>query len=108
MGDQDHLSGEMDSRLGASGLGVSGCDRCGARLTTVLDDDYPLNLRLIHNQPPFLLFRGGLDADRDAQSVAVVGTRSATPDGVRQTRRCAASQTREDGAVVSESWFHRM
>ena len=28
MGDQDHLSGELDSRLGASGLGVPGCDRC--------------------------------------------------------------------------------
>ena len=29
----------------------------GARLTTVLDDDFPLNLRLIHNLPPFL-FKG--------------------------------------------------
>ena len=59
----------------------------GARLTTVLDDDFPLNLRLIHNLPPFLFYRGGLDADRDAHSVAVVGTRSATPDGIHQARR---------------------
>ena len=55
----------------------------GARLTTVLDDDFPLNLRLIHNLPPFLFYRGDLDADRDARSVAVVGTRSATLDGIR-------------------------
>ena len=27
MGDQDRLSGELDSRLGAGGLGVRGCDR---------------------------------------------------------------------------------
>ena len=65
----------------------------GARLTTVLDDDFPLNLRLIHNLPPFLFYRGSLDADRDAHSVAVVGTRSATPDGVRQTRRVVRSLT---------------
>ncbi len=42
----------------------------GARITTVLDDDFPLNLRLIHNQPPFLYCRGELDADRDAHSIA--------------------------------------
>ena len=73
----------------------------GARLTTVLDDDFPLNLRLIHNLPPFLFYRGSLDADRDAHSVAVVGTRSATPDGVRQTRRVVRSLTDRGLTVTS-------
>ena len=73
----------------------------GARLTTVLDDDFPLNLRLIHNLPPFLFYRGSLDADRDAHSVAVVGTRSATPDGVRQTRRVVRSLTHSGLTVTS-------
>ena len=73
----------------------------GARLTTVLDDDFPLNLRLIHNLPPFLFYRGSLDADRDAHSVAVVGTRSATPDGVRHTRRVVRSLTDRGLTVTS-------
>ena len=73
----------------------------GARLATVLDDDFPLNLRLIHNLPPFLFYRGNLDADCDAQSVAVVGTRSATPDGVWQTRRVVRSLTRRGITVTS-------
>src|ERR1035437_9482507 len=32
----------------------------GVRLTTVLDDDYPINLRTIFNLPPFLFYRGEL------------------------------------------------
>ena len=35
----------------------------GVRLTTVLDDDYPVNLRTIFNLPPFLFYRGELRDD---------------------------------------------
>ncbi len=73
----------------------------GARLTTVLDDDFPLNLRLIHNLPPFLFYRGSLDINRDAHSVAVVGTRSATPDGIRQTCRVVQALTQRGLTVTS-------
>ena len=73
----------------------------GARLTTVLDDDFPLNLRLVHNLPPFLFYRGVLDADCDAHSVAVVGTRSATVDGIRRTRRVVRSLAEAGVAVTS-------
>ena len=55
----------------------------GIHLTTVLDDDYPVNLRTIYNLPPFLFYRGTLRPD-DAFSVAVVGTRQATTDGLSQ------------------------
>ena len=48
----------------------------GVRLMTVLDEDYPVNLRRIYNRPPFLFVRGTLDP-ADAKSVAVVGTRRA-------------------------------
>ena len=61
----------------------------GARITTVLDRDFPLNLRLIHNLPPFLYYRGDLDADSDACSVAVVGTRVASANGLAQADRMA-------------------
>src|SRR5689334_20318947 len=35
--------------------------KAGARLTTVIDKDYPANLRVIGNLPPFLFYRGELD-----------------------------------------------
>jgi DNA processing protein len=67
-------------------------------LTTVLDDDYPANLRLIFNLPPFLTYRGVLRAD-DARSVAVVGTREASVEGTERARRLA-SQLAEAGVTV--------
>jgi DNA processing protein len=61
----------------------------GIKLTTVLDDDYPLNLRTISNLPPFLFYRGQLRAD-DAFSVAVVGTREPTSSGLAEARTMAS------------------
>ena len=40
-------------------------------LVTVLDDDYPPNLRLIPNLPPFIFYRGSL-GEKDALSAAVL------------------------------------
>src|SRR5579859_3686601 len=37
--------------------------RGGVRLVTVLDNDYPLNLRQVYNRPPFLFVKGTLIAD---------------------------------------------
>jgi len=58
----------------------------GYRLTTVLDDDYPVNLRLVHNLPPFLFYLGELRPD-DAYSVAVVGTRQPSEAGLLRAQK---------------------
>jgi DNA processing protein len=75
-------------------------DQVGARLVTVLDDDYPANLRVIFNLPPFLLYRGELRRD-DARSVAVVGTREASADGLRRAREMAGGLAAEKVTVLS-------
>ncbi len=74
--------------------------REGLKLVTVLDERYPVNLRTIHNLPPFLFYRGTLRRD-DALAVAVVGTRKPTAEGLRRTRRMAAALARRDVTVVS-------
>lgn len=63
-------------------------ERVGAKLTTVLDDDYPANLRLVPDLPPFLFYRGTLET-QDAYSIAVVGTRQVSDDGCRRAKRMA-------------------
>ena len=73
----------------------------GARLTTVVDDDFPINLRFVHNLPPFLFYRGDLDADGDARSIAVVGTRAATHRGLVRASRMAELLTEANVTVVS-------
>jgi len=72
----------------------------GARLVTVLDDDYPANLRLVHNLPPFLFIRGEV-REQDVRSVAVVGTRDASPAGLRRARRMATLLFKHGVTVVS-------
>jgi DNA processing protein len=72
----------------------------GDRVVTVLDDDYPVNLRQIYNRPPFLFVRGKLQPD-DEQAIAVVGTRKSTPDGEDEARRLAAGLADEGITVLS-------
>lgn len=72
----------------------------GARLLTVLDKDYPLNLREVYNRPPFLFVRSAL-LDQDNRSVAVVGTRKASPDGLEQASRLCAELAKANVTVLS-------
>jgi DNA processing protein len=73
----------------------------GISLTTVLDDDYPLNLRTIYNLPPFLFYRGKLSAEQDALSVAVVGTRQASVEGLKRANKMARLLAERGITVVS-------
>lgn len=72
----------------------------GARLTTVLDPDYPANLRLVPNLPPFLFYRGTVE-EGDAKSVAVVGTRTASPAGLQRAHRMSTLLAQEGVTVIS-------
>jgi DNA processing protein len=72
----------------------------GLRLVTVLDDDYPLNLREVYNRPPFLFLRGELRPE-DNRSLAVVGTRTPTPQGLEQTRQLARDLAGQGVTVLS-------
>ncbi len=52
----------------------------GMCLVSVLDPEYPENLRLVHDRPP-LIFVAGRLTEADARSIAVIGARRATPEG---------------------------
>lgn len=71
-----------------------------SRLVTVLDDEYPHNLRRIFNRPPFLFVRGTL-LPTDERAVAVVGTRSASPEGMAFASELAAELVASRVTVVS-------
>lgn len=73
----------------------------GYQLSTVLDADYPINLRAIYNLPPFLFYRGALQREADTRSVAVVGTRKASDDGLTRARAMARRLAEHGVTVVS-------
>jgi DNA processing protein len=69
-------------------------------LVTVLDEAYPVNLRMVHDRPPLLFVRGRLE-ERDERSVAVVGTRKASERGLEQARAIAQRLVAADYTVAS-------
>jgi DNA processing protein len=74
--------------------------RCGARLVLLPDADYPTLLRPIDLPPPFLLVRGDLLRE-DALGVAIVGSRRASPYGLRVAERLGADLGGRSVTVVS-------
>ncbi|MFJ5224385.1 DNA-processing protein DprA [Streptomyces sp. NPDC088400] len=81
---------------------IAAWEREGMRLVTILDEDYPLYLRLVHQRPPFLFLRGAaVEAVEEELRVAVVGTRTPTPEGVAHARAIAGGLAERGVTVVS-------
>lgn len=72
----------------------------GLRVVTVLDDEYPANLRTIFNRPPFLFIAGEL-VEGDTRSVAVVGTRKATDAGLERATEMSRDLVERGLTVIS-------
>jgi DNA processing protein len=72
----------------------------GITLLTWEDEAYPRRLKEIDQPPPVLYLRGRL-ADEDQWSVAIVGTRRATPYGRQAAEELAAGLARRGISVVS-------
>lgn len=96
LGDKDALTDAEDFVARQ----LAAAEKAGAALTTVLDENYPANLRLVPDAPPFLFYRGALTPD-DARSVAVVGTRQASKDGLARAARMARGLAEAGVVVVS-------
>jgi DNA processing protein len=80
---------------------MSLAEKLGARLVTVLDEDFPTNLRLIPNLPPFLFLVGAPIDSSDIRSVAVVGTRKPSPRGLDVAAQMARQLTDHRVTVIS-------
>jgi DNA processing protein len=77
------------------------CDRQGISVVSMQDAAYPGRLTNIYAPPPVIYVKGHLpDVDGEA-AIAVVGTRRATPYGIRMGRQLGYDITRCGGLVVS-------
>ena len=73
----------------------------GRDIRTVLDDSYPSALRAIFNRPPILFIEGTWDEQRDSWSVAIVGTRKASREGVARARRLSRELSAAGFSILS-------
>jgi DNA processing protein len=72
----------------------------GIKLVSVLDASYPENLRAVDDRPPLLSVAGELKPE-DARSVAVIGSRRATEEGLAAARAIAAQLVAHGFTVTS-------
>jgi len=91
---------ELHTSLARASAEVASWRARGIQLVSVLDDDYPPNLRAVHDRPP-LVFVGGQLVRGDARAVAVVGTRKASRNGLGGARAIAAHLVERGYTVVS-------
>lgn len=90
----------LDTLLAEAAGQVAEARAAGAHLVTVLDADYPANLRTIFNLPPFLFYRGDLRPN-DTLAVAVIGTRNASLEGRRRGTKMASLLAQSGVTVLS-------
>lgn len=75
--------------------------QCGVAIETMRQTQYPASLRDLDDGPPTLFWRGRVRPDAWAKTVAIVGTRSPSPDARFITLQLAMQLARAGYAVVS-------
>lgn len=96
----DHSDADHAARLDEVEREIEAWTAEGIDLVTLLDDEYPVRLLMVHQRPPFLAVRGNLSASDD-RAVAVVGSRGATDRGLHIAREVAAALVGHGVTVLS-------
>ena len=76
-------------------------EESGMDVRSILDSNYPANLRGIFNRPPLLFVIGQWFEDRDSQSIAVVGTRKVSAVGIRRARKLSKELSEAGFTILS-------
>jgi len=77
------------------------CDELDIRLLTIQDAEYPLRLLNIYDPPTVLYIKGRLPVIDEEAVIAMVGTRGATPYGLRVTEQLAYEVAKNGGLIAS-------
>jgi DNA processing protein len=91
---------ELESELAGAQREIAGWAAQGLQSVTVLDPAYPANLQAAHDRPPLVFVHGRLKP-RDERAVAVVGSRAASPRGLRAAGELARHLIAGGYTVVS-------
>ncbi len=91
---------DLERLLNEARAEIDGWEAAGMGLLTVLDDGYPDNLRAVHDRPP-LVFVAGRILPADARSLAVIGSRNATSEGLETAAEITTHLLDAEYTVVS-------
>lgn len=88
-----------EEALDAAAADIALWESQGHTFLTILEEDYPIRLRGIHEAPPVLFANGALR--RDDPAVSVVGSREASERGLAIARSVATSLAQEGVTVLA-------
>ncbi|MDR0446582.1 MAG: DNA-processing protein DprA [Oscillospiraceae bacterium] len=77
------------------------CTELGQRIVTIQDAEYPERLRNIYDPPLVLYVKGRLPAIDEEAAIAIVGTRTCTPYGLKTAEKCGYTLARRGLLVVT-------
>ncbi|MCU0804252.1 MAG: DNA-processing protein DprA [Burkholderiales bacterium] len=89
-----------DAAAAAVARALAWAEQRGHRVVTLADEDYPQQLLEIPDPPPLLYVRGDVSL-LSARSLAIVGSRNATPQGLANAENFARAFSQSGLAVVS-------
>lgn len=96
------LAAQLDDKDTAPADRILGdCERLGLRIMTMQDADYPVRLRNIYEPPCLLYVLGRLPEMDEEAAIAVVGTRGATPYGIKVAETMGYSLAKQGALIVS-------
>lgn len=96
----DLFGDQQRGQLEAAGVQLREWSRLGLRYVSILSSEYPQRLRTVHDAPPFLFYRGELELARSG-GMSVVGSRSATEQGLARAGEVAKYLVSQDVPVIS-------
>ena len=91
---------DPDPDLDATASEIEAWEARGIHPVSVLDPRYPENLLAAHDRPPLLFVAGAL-APADARSLAVIGSRRASADGIAAAKEIAQHLVEHHYSVIS-------
>ncbi|MBR7149759.1 MAG: DNA-processing protein DprA, partial [Oscillospiraceae bacterium] len=80
---------------------MGACREKNIRIVTMQDAEYPVRLRNIYEPPCLLYVRGKLPAFDEEVALAMVGTRKATPYGIKTAETLGFSLASQGALIVS-------
>jgi DNA processing protein len=92
--------GVSDGAISRQEAAIARLEGSGIRVVTVLDDSYPVNLRMVFNRPPVLFVSGALEP-AGRRVVAVAGTGRPGSAGVERAAELGAGLARLGFTVVA-------
>ena len=97
---EGQLLGGFDEAIDEASQLISRHMERGINVATLYAEEYPRQLRAVHDAPPVLYWQGGIE-QRDSSSVAIVGTREPDGDGAAFARNLAGILAANEVPVIS-------